>query len=141
MYTLFDFKLPEKLDKNTRKIIEDSYIESIKSIGEIEYDYINKKIQNKIVNNIDASIDWIPKLSLYYKKMYNAFNDHFNIHKSFSEYGIKCVGAALFYYVNPFDIIPDYTPVIGYLDDYYVFFLCIETINDNDKQILKKYFI
>ena len=46
------------------------------------------------------------------------------------------IAAALFYFINPFDIIPDYTPGIGYIDDLIVLKTCLQSINKKDLSIV-----
>ena len=47
---------------------------------------------------------------------------------------ITMAGAALIYFVDPFDLIPDFIPVIGYLDDATVVAFVVESIRkDLDK--------
>jgi uncharacterized membrane protein YkvA (DUF1232 family) len=41
---------------------------------------------------------------------------------------IGAITAALLYVINPVDIIPDFIPVIGYIDDLFVVALCIKLI-------------
>ncbi len=48
---------------------------------------------------------------------------------------ISSIGAALLYLINPFDIIPDFIPVLGFIDDFFVLSLCIK-MTEND---IKKY--
>ena len=44
---------------------------------------------------------------------------------------IAAVVAALLYFINPFDIVPDFIPLIGYLDDAVVVGACIRLIRSN----------
>ena len=41
---------------------------------------------------------------------------------------VAAITAALLYFVNPFDIVPDFIPVIGYLDDVVVIGACMKLI-------------
>jgi uncharacterized membrane protein YkvA (DUF1232 family) len=47
---------------------------------------------------------------------------------------IAAIGAALAYVINPFDLIPDFIPVIGLVDDLAVIGLCVGMVkNDLEK--------
>ena len=48
---------------------------------------------------------------------------------------IAAVSFTLLYFVNPFDLIPDIIPVVGYIDDAFVVSLCIKFIGTD----LEKY--
>jgi len=50
---------------------------------------------------------------------------------------LRTLGAVVFtllYFVNPFDIIPDLIPLIGYIDDAFVLSLCIKFIGTDLKE-------
>lgn len=48
---------------------------------------------------------------------------------------IAAISFTLLYFVNPFDLIPDMIPVVGYIDDAFVVSLCIKFIGTD----LEKY--
>ena len=50
-------------------------------------------------------------------------------------YTITMAGAALLYFLNPFDFVPDYIPGIGHVDDALIFALAARAI----KEDLRKY--
>jgi uncharacterized membrane protein YkvA (DUF1232 family) len=50
-------------------------------------------------------------------------------YKNISTKSIIAVVAALIYFVNPLDLIPDFIPVIGQLDDIFVLGYLIKTLN------------
>lgn len=46
-------------------------------------------------------------------------------------FSIAAIVAALLYVINPFDIIPDFIPVIGYLDDAAVIAACLAMVRQD----------
>ena len=50
-------------------------------------------------------------------------------YKNISTKSVIAVAAALIYFVNPFDLIPDFIPFIGQLDDIFILGLLIKTLN------------
>lgn len=46
-------------------------------------------------------------------------------------YTIAAVVAAMVYVISPFDLIPDFIPIIGYIDDALVFSLCLRLVRDD----------
>lgn len=42
---------------------------------------------------------------------------------------IAAIAAALLYLLNPIDIIPDFIPFVGYIDDAFVLDLCMNMVN------------
>lgn len=49
---------------------------------------------------------------------------------------ISLAAAAVLYFVNPFDLIPDYIPVIGYLDDGTVISIAVAAMGEDFKKFL-----
>ncbi|OGS37636.1 MAG: hypothetical protein A2293_16445 [Elusimicrobia bacterium RIFOXYB2_FULL_49_7] len=50
-------------------------------------------------------------------------------------FAIAAITASLLYVISPIDFIPDFIPVIGYLDDLFIVLLCVKLIREE----LKKY--
>jgi uncharacterized membrane protein YkvA (DUF1232 family) len=46
-------------------------------------------------------------------------------------YTITAVVAAMVYVISPFDLVPDFIPLIGYIDDALVFSLCLRLVRDD----------
>ena len=44
---------------------------------------------------------------------------------------VASIAAALLYFINPLDVIPDFIPVVGYLDDAGVVFLAINFVKED----------
>ena len=57
-------------------------------------------------------------------------------YKNISARSIISVVAALIYFVNPLDFIPDFIPIIGQLDDIFVLGYLIKTLNKDIERFL-----
>lgn len=100
-------KVEDVLDKASKKILK-------KSVSEIARVYEDIKLMISLVR------DWIRK-------------DYVKI-----PYGtIISIFASLIYFVNPFDVFPDYIPLIGYIDDAFLISVVIRQFNND----MKKYAI
>jgi len=134
-------KLHLQLDQKTKDLVRESYMAAINNMGEEEYEYILKKIERKIEITKDASTTWIAQLSTCYETLFEIFENHNSGNQEqLSFEAIRLIGAALFYFINPFDIIPDYTPGIGYADDLFVLIMCMKTLPKRDNEIVNQYF-
>lgn len=133
--------LPIALDKQTKDLIKRSYVDAVKNVGEDEYLYVARKIHKKMESTRTAATSWIQKLSSYYETLYFIFENHnSNNDNQLSGEAIRLICAALFYFVNPFDVIPDYVPGTGYADDLLVFNICMQSLSHKDRRIIIPYF-
>jgi uncharacterized membrane protein YkvA (DUF1232 family) len=69
------------------------------------------------------------------KLLYSLIRDYINgRYKEIPWWMISSIGVALLYVLNPFDIIPDFIPFVGYVDDALIVGICINLIRkDLDK--------
>ena len=132
--------LPGGLDLNLKRLIRDSYENAMTAIGVSEIRYIHDKMASKLTIGRDATTPWIRELFESYEILYNIIK--------FCDGGIVKVDkksydamvAAVFYFINPYDIIPDHTPGTGFVDDYYVLQLCIREIKPKDAPCIERCF-
>lgn len=103
------------------KIIDDDYMsDSIVQIKEDDVDVVMDKqeeISSKIVN-----VNVLKKYSELGKVMLGMLTDYRKgIYTKVPWFTIATIAFGFLYILNPFDIIPDFIPVIGYIDDLAVF--------------------
>jgi len=135
---LFAEQLNKLTDKH-KEIIKKSFIKTCTEAGDAEFDYIENKIFKKIIIVETMKEHWIPELLRAYKTVYEIFRDHRNNAHRLSDKTFQLAGAALFYFINPYDLIFDITAQPGFLDDIYVLMLCGEMIEDeNDKKLFQE---
>lgn len=130
-------KMPVDVEQEMFALIKRSYTHAAAEMGEHEFKYIEHKIKNKLAAGPFAKLDWVGRLFKQYECLYEILRQHKLNKVSLSEKGCRLIGAALFYFINPYDVIQDFVETIGYADDYYVFILCLESLGIKDKKIVK----
>lgn len=66
-----------------------------------------------------------------FKLLFSMIKDYFN--KDYTEipwYIIASIGATLLYVLSPIDLIPDFIPFVGYIDDVAVFAFCLNQVSN-----------
>lgn len=105
-----------------------------KNVDEQDLDKVlskRKKIENKIFEN-----ETVEKYVDKAKMMFSLINDYRK--RNYREIPWKSIAAvtgALLYVLNPLDLIPDFIPVIGMVDDASVLAICLKMVSDD----LEKY--
>lgn len=84
-----------------------------------------KKAHKKIGEDPEIGKDSIGKLKLFFQMLQSWLKGTF----SFQFRTLVYVVAALLYFINPFDLVPDFIFGIGYLDDASVIALVFKRIN------------
>ncbi len=115
--------------------------QAVEQIGEEEFYYICHSIEKKVAALKRSGTKWIRDLAIHCDALHKIYLDHTDGLRSLPEEQLKVVGAALFYFVNPYDIIPDYDPGSGYLDDAHVVNLCADNLDKFDPKLLTKHII
>jgi uncharacterized membrane protein YkvA (DUF1232 family) len=101
-----------------------------------------KRQSNFTTDDINKILDKSEELKSTFQKQgklakfFNDFKLLFSMIKDYScgkytevpWYIIAAIGAALLYVLSPIDLIPDFIPIIGYLDDAAVFAFCLNQV-------------
>lgn len=111
-----------------RGLVEASFENALKEIGEEEFFYIGRNFKRKTRAIENSRIPWVRDLVAQMRKLNLLYVAHTSGEIELREEVLNLIGATLFYFVNPFDLIPDHVPARGYLDDAHVFNLCVERL-------------
>jgi len=103
------------------KIIDEDYVsDSIIQIKEDDVDVVmdnQEEISSKLVN-----VNVLKKYSELGKVMLGMLTDYRKgIYTKVPWFTIATIAFGFLYILNPFDIVPDFIPIIGYIDDLAVF--------------------
>jgi uncharacterized membrane protein YkvA (DUF1232 family) len=104
---------PVALDAATRRTVLAQFAQAIEVVGEPEEKYVD---------------DRLPKILIRLKKQFGWYGDMAQVAEFLHRYVIDYDGsdplrcrrigiAALFYLCDPFDVVPDFSPAVGYVDD------------------------
>lgn len=126
-----------RLDPDTRRRIT-SYLENARSsMGEEEYFYIARHFQRKVRVVSTSRIPWVRALAAEMVVLHRIYEAHLEGEMELGDDAISTISVALFYFVNPYGVIPDHVPGKGYLDDAYVFERCLRELKKRAPQLVK----
>ena len=115
------------LSEVEKALLERSFAEARKDVGEEEIEYVLKKGESKFE-------DWTRAPSIMQsvyrqaKLLYLMLRDWWNDEYELPWRVVAAITACLLYVLNPFDLIPDFIPIIGAIDDLFVVGLTIALI-------------
>ncbi len=89
-----------------------------------------RKFLDRKLDAVAASrIAWVRRLAAAMAVLHEVYQAHSRGELELPKRALATIGAALYYFVNPSDIIPDHVPGRGYLDDAYVLELCVGAVS------------
>ncbi len=118
-------KLRQHFDKMREKVKKEDVIKLAK-----DFESKFKKVRDKYRDH--------PKIGTFVRQcelLYQVIKDWVNGQYEMPWYAVGAIATALLYVISPIDFIPDFIPVVGYLDDIFVVVLCIKLVQTE----LKKY--
>jgi uncharacterized membrane protein YkvA (DUF1232 family) len=113
------------LNKKAKKISDKDIENVLKKQKEIEEKFSSHGPLGRFIEDVKLLFAMVKD---YYNKEY----------REIPWYSIAAVVAALLYVLSPIDLIPDFIPIIGLVDDAAVIALCLKMV-DSDLQIYKKW--
>jgi uncharacterized membrane protein YkvA (DUF1232 family) len=94
----------------------------------------NPKLLHQLVQDAVGKISIIPRGPFaeswpYLMAMIRVIRDYQRAeYRDISEQNLLIVVAAIIYFVSPFDVIPDWVPVLGHIDDAFVISLALKSV-------------
>jgi uncharacterized membrane protein YkvA (DUF1232 family) len=124
------------LGKNEKTWLERMFHTGLDSVDDEQIQQAETRAGRKIGRLEGSSIpDSLEGLWQDIKLLYGMISDTVRGRYKLPYRTVAAVAFTLLYFVNPFDLIPDLIPVVGYIDDAFVVSLCIKFIGTD----LEKY--
>lgn len=139
MFTLLrnemEFSMKD-LEKNEKTRLERMFRTGLDSVNDEQVERAAKHTGRKIGRLEGTGIpDSLESLWKDIKLLYSMISDVVRGRYKLPYRTIAAIAFTLLYFVNPFDLIPDIIPVVGYIDDAFVVSLCVKFIGTD----LEKY--
>jgi len=113
---------------DTKKIQEEFQKRLENSDESVAKKALDKK--DEILEKIMKSAD-LEKFYEDVKLFFRMIKDYFDGKCELPVRTVVAIGVALLYVLSPIDVIPDFIPVVGLLDDAFVLTLCLKFIKDD----------
>lgn len=123
-----------EMNKEQEKKAREQFLNDIKDVDENDVEYASRKGFSKM-EKLGSAPTALAKLWEDIKTMISLLSDY--VTKKYTDVPWKVIAAiagAIVYFVSPIDVIPDFIPVVGYLDDAMVIKLALDLAgSDLDK--------
>ncbi|WP_040726150.1 YkvA family protein [Thiomicrorhabdus sp. Kp2] len=120
------------ISKEQEQKAKDQFYEDIKDVDESDVEYASKKGNKKLNQFGDNPPGALAKLWNDIKLMISLITDYAKgNYKAVPWKIIAAITGAVVYFVSPIDVIPDFIPVVGYLDDALVIKLALDLAGDD----------
>ena len=127
-----------KLTDEEKNKLEEQLKNTINKIDKNDVEYVLEKTGEKAEKLFNSTVEWIIKLGKQISLLFKMLQDWWNGEYDFPWITIASITAALLYFINPFDIIPDFIPVAGMLDDAAVISSALKLIKNDIKIYAQK---
>lgn len=131
------FEYP-KVSVEIKKQVRDLLIDLTDSFSFSNYLNSRNEIEMDISRLISSNTKWKNELGEHSRKLFLAY-DMIAIQRICVCKEVEIgIGAFLMYLSEPFDVIPDFEPTLGFADDYYALEYTLKKIKSLDKSFLLK---
>ena len=126
-----------QLDPVHRRFIHEHYDKSLETIEVDDLAGVRLRLPRIIDSLCRRRVSWQADLGTYAEAILAVvFGREYTAERD--QLVQKAAYAALLYLCNPYDLIPDFTPGIGYVDDALVINRCLAVIRKNDRRAFEE---
>tara|TARA_B100001964_G_C13775715_1_gene397981 strand:+ start:133 stop:567 length:435 start_codon:yes stop_codon:yes gene_type:complete len=131
-------RIPLKIESSTKKDIIDEYERIIGTLDEFSEKVVLEKFPNFFSRMSKKEKKYLSLLAKVSKLFFDSCFGKTSKEVPISSESRSYIVAALIYLCNPYDIIPDYAPGVGFHDDIMVMNKCIDKIKKKSPELYKQ---
>ncbi|MFN0059031.1 MAG: YkvA family protein [Planctomycetota bacterium] len=124
-----------KLTAEQEAKLEAEFKKSTARIDRTDVKYALDKTLSKAEELLKSSSEWIVGLGRQAKMLFTMLKSWWSEEYDLPWGTVAAITTALLYFVNPIDLVPDFIPLIGFLDDLAIIAICVKAIQAD----LRKY--
>jgi len=125
------------LSRELKNILSQAMVAARQEMGAPGFEYIDLLFERKVEVVSRANTPWVRDLAEQMRRLYQMYQAHCSGEFPLDKDMLALIGATLFYFVDPFDHIPDNEPGRGYLDDAYIYNQCVAELNRRLRSVTK----
>jgi uncharacterized membrane protein YkvA (DUF1232 family) len=122
---------PEELTPDQKARAREDFERIRKNIGRKDVEKALAETVPKLKKLAGSDIGWMVKFGKQVKLLFGMLKETWRGDYDLPWKTVASVAAALLYFINPLDIVPDFIPVVGYLDDAMVVFLAVNFVKED----------
>lgn len=105
------------MDQASRQLVVAAIEDAMGEFSTDEVLYVRAKIGRKLEIVDGSTTTWIRRMAVGYRLLYGWLERQLEVESQPYSEDVRRAGAALFYFINPFDVIPDHEVGRGFSDD------------------------
>jgi uncharacterized membrane protein YkvA (DUF1232 family) len=119
---------------NGRGVTRNLYQKAVDVITNVDLDNLLVNVRRQTNKLFKTSEDEIERISKQWTLLLEMVKNRWDSQRDLPWRTVAAATAAIMYFVSPLDIIPDFIPVIGFLDDAVVLSICFKLIQHDLRQ-------
>lgn len=119
-----------ELNEQEQALLRQSFDQAQQKVGEEDVEYVLKKGQ-KTLDDLERVPAFMRQVYRQAKLLFLMLRDWWKKEYQLPWRAVAAITAGLLYVLNPFDLIPDFIPVIGAIDDLFVLGLVVALIRSD----------
>jgi len=121
----------ERMNSGFKKKVSDQFERLIGRINREDVKRVLDRAMAKVQNLLHSGVDSVADLGRQIVLLCNMLRDWWNGFYEIPWATVAASTAALLYFLNPLDVIPDFLPGIGLLDDALVIAICFKMVQSD----------
>ena len=127
----------ERLNSGFRKKLAERFQTLAGRVNRADVKDALDRTMGKVEGLLHSGVDWLADLGQQIVLLFNMLREWWNGFYEIPWATVAAATAALLYFLNPLDLIPDFLPGIGFLDDALVIAICFKMVQSDLRRYVR----